>query len=293
VIRDLLVGAGLTEAIQNAFVEEHEGSGGRPIRLANPLADQHSVLRSSLVQPGLLDALETNVRQGRRDVALFEIGRVFLQGEPLPVEQGRLALLVAGAFGSAHWSAKARSVDAFDVKGVLEVLFERLGAGPLVLGVDWSGPDILHPGQSASIVLDGEAIGWLGALRPGVSEGREPVVAAELSLEPLLRRSTPVDRFEALPRFPAVERDLSVVADAGTRAGDVVEAVRRSGGGLLRSVSVEDRYAGPPIAAGKVSLTLCLRYLHPERTLTSEEVQASVEGVIGQLRAAGLEIRGE
>jgi phenylalanyl-tRNA synthetase beta chain len=293
IVRDVLTGAGLTETIQNAFVEDHGGAGERPIRLANPLADHHSVLRSSLVQPGLLEALETNVRQGHRDVALFELGHVFFPAAPLPVEQRRLALLLSGAARAAHWSEPGRPVDVFDAAGELELLFGRLGAGPLTLDAQGPCPEILHPGQGAAIVLDGEAIGWLGALRPGVREEREPVVVAELALDPVLKRSDTVERFAPLARFPAVDRDLSVLGDAGVAAAHLVETVRGAAGDMLRRVEVKDRYDRPPVPAGKVSLMLGLRYQHPERTLTSEEVQASVEAVIRELRAAGLEIRGE
>jgi phenylalanyl-tRNA synthetase beta chain len=279
--------------IEYTFVGEPSSNGQAAIRLANPIAEQQSVLRASLVQPGLLDALETNVRQGRRDVALFEVGRVFQPGDPLPVEESRLALLMAGVARAHHWSEPTRAVDPFDLKGVLELLFERLGAGPLELDPDGACPEILHPGQSAAIVLDGTAIGWLGALRPGVREGRERVALAELALVPILDRARAVDRFEPLARFPAVERDLSIVADLGSTAGQLVETVRKAAGDLLLRVEVKDRYDRPPVPEGKVSLMLSLRYQDPQRTLTSEEVQASVEAVIRELRSAGLDIRGE
>ncbi len=294
VVRDVLVGAGVAETIEYTFVGGPSQNGQKPIRLANPIAEQQSVLRTSLVQPGLLEALETNVRQGRRDVALFEIGRVFHAGsDPLPVEERRLALLMAGAARGHHWSEPARAVDPFDLKGVLELVFERLSAGPLELDAEGACPEILHPGQSAAIVLDGTAIGWLGALRPGVREGREPVVLAELALTPLLEHGRAVDRFEPLARFPAIERDLSIVADAGGAASQLVEIVRKAEGDLLLRVEVKDRYDRPPVPPGKVSLMLGLRYQDPQRTLTNEEVQASIEAVIRELRGAGLEIRGE
>jgi len=290
-VRDVLVGAGLTETVQNAFVEDRGGEDPNPVRLANPLADHHSVLRSSLVQPGLLDALETNVRQGRRDVALFEVGRVFFPADPLPIEERRLALLLAGPARAGHWSEPARPVDPFDAKGLLELLFERLGAGPLALDPEGPRPDILHPGQSAAVVLEGDAVGWVGALRPGVREGRDPVVVAEVVLDPLLARAGSVARFDSLARFPAVDRDLSVLADAAVAAGGIVEKVQGAAGELLRLVEVKDRYDRPPVPEGKVSLMLSLRYQHASRTLTSDEVQASVEAVIRELRGAGLEIR--
>jgi len=296
-VREVLVGAGLTEVIQYAFVPA-ASAGPAALRLANPLSEEQSVLRTSLVAPGLLDALEANLRQGRRDVALFEIGRVFLPGDGLPREERRLGLLLAGAIQARHWSDGSRGrrpepADVFDVKGCLELLASRLGCPGIRLDPGGSRPDLLHPGQSAALTLGGRAIGWLGALRPGVRQGRESVVVAEIALEPLLAAAGEPARFSPVPRFPAVERDLSVLADTGTAAGSVVDRVRRAAGELLRAVDVKDRYDRPPVPAGKVSLMLSLRYQHPERTLTGDEVQASVEGVVGALREAGLEIRGQ
>jgi phenylalanyl-tRNA synthetase beta chain len=290
VVREVLVGAGLDEVIQYSFVGPAADSG---VRLANPISDQQTVLRTSLVWPGLLEALETNVRQGRADVALFEIGRVFFADAGLPREERRLGLLLAGAFRPSHLSEPARAADVFDAKGILESLAARLGFGEPRLDPAGERPRFLHPGQSAAVVLEDRTIGWMGTLRPGVREGRETVVVAEILLDPLASRTAAPERFQALPRFPAVERDLSVLAAVGVPAGDVVAEVRRAAGERLRGVEVKDRYEGPPVPAGKVSVTLCLRYQHPERTLTGEEVQESVETVIRALRAAGREIRGE
>jgi phenylalanyl-tRNA synthetase beta chain len=291
VIREVLVGAGLNEVIQYSFVDPGASDDG--LKLANPISDQQSVLRTSLVRPGLLDALETNVRQGRRDVALFEIGRVFFGDGKLPREERHLGLLLSGAFRPSHWSEAARPADVFDAKGILEGLTTRLGLPPPRLDPAGERPELLHPGQSAAVVLEERTIGWMGTLRPGVREGRESVVVAEIVLDALVSRTTLPERFQPLPRFPAVERDLSVVSAVGTPAGDVVGEVRRAAGDLLRDVEVKDRYERPPVPAGKVSVTLCLRYQHPERTLTGEEVQHSVENVVRALRAAGRDIRGE
>ena len=112
-----------------------------------------------------------------------------------------------------------------------------------------------------------------GALRPGVREGRDPVVVAEVVLDPLLARAGGVVRFDSLARFPSVDRDLSVLADAAVAAGGIVEKVQGAAGELLCLVEVKDRYDRPPVPEGKVSLMISLRYQHPSRTLTSDEVQ--------------------
>jgi phenylalanyl-tRNA synthetase beta chain len=96
-----------------------------------------------------------------------------------------------------------------------------------------------------------------------------------------------------LDRYPAVERDLSILCDDAMPAADLDARVRQAAGGMLRSVSLVDRYTGNQVPAGKVSLTVSLRFQDRERTLTSEEVQKAMDDVIRELRAAGLEIRGE
>jgi phenylalanyl-tRNA synthetase beta chain len=297
-IRDVLVAAGLTEVVNYSFVASASAGAdtGEPLRLQNPLSADADVLRRSLLVPGLLATLRTNLRQGRRDVALFEIGRVFAEsGEPLPREERRLALLLTGTFGSPHWSERRRPADFYDLKGIVEVVFRRLGWDPPALQAA-GGPDgLLHPGRSARLDWNGP-IGHLGALHPDLKDAweiREETLVAELSLERLLEEAPRTRRFQALARFPAVTRDLSALVDAGLTAAELEAVVRDSGGEALRAVTVVDRYAGDRIPAGKVSLTLTLRYQHPERTLTGEEVQASLERVTRALKARGAEIRGE
>ncbi|PYQ21677.1 MAG: phenylalanine--tRNA ligase subunit beta, partial [Acidobacteria bacterium] len=118
-VRATLVAAGLTEAMTYSFVGASAGTGGSVkdvvVALENPLADAQSVLRSSLVLPGLLEALDANQRQGRRDVAFFEVGRVFYPGPGLPIEERRLGILLAGRFRGGHWSEKPRLADFFDL----------------------------------------------------------------------------------------------------------------------------------------------------------------------------------
>jgi len=269
------------------------GDGPPALRLANPLADQRELLRTSLVMPGLLDVLEANRRQGRRDVAVFEVGRAFLQGNGEPVEERRLGILLAGSARAAHWSEKPRPADVFDVKGLLELLFARLGVGSLTLDPEGARPSFLHPGRSALVRDSARTLGWLGAMRPGVQAEHADAIVAELTLDPLLSRVPPPVRFQPLPRFPPVDRDLSVLGDAEVAAADVLARAREAGAAWLAHVEVRDRYDRPPVPPGKVSLMLSLRFQHPERTLTGEEVQSQVEAVVRGLRAAGLDIRRE
>jgi phenylalanyl-tRNA synthetase beta chain len=295
-LRELLVGAGLTEVVTHAFVSDALAAGSPPrVAVANPLSEEQGVLRSSLVVPGLLSTLRTNLRQGRRDVAVFETGRVFQPREGAPAEEPRLGILLAGEAGPLHWSARARAVDFFDLKALLELIAERFRLGTPALVTDGL-PALLHPGKAARIA-DGAALsGWLGALHPDVLRAwdlRGEVYVAEMPLEPIVEAAPAPARYRSLARSPAVSRDLSVVCDRSLTAAALEERVRAAAGEHLRAVRVVDRYEGAPVPAGKVSLTLALAFQDPERTLTGEEVQAAVDRVVGDLRAAGAEIRGE
>jgi phenylalanyl-tRNA synthetase beta chain len=186
-------------------------------------------------------------------------------------------------------------VDFFDVKGLLELVTGALGL-PAVELAEEGLPAWLHPGRAASLRWEGAAVGWLGAVHPEQAQAwdlKDETFVGELTLEPLLAASVPPVRFRALPRAPAVARDLSLLCDVSVRAGDLERWVREAAGGRLLSVEVADRYDGPPVPADKVSLTLSLLFQDPSRTLTGEEVQASVNAVVARLRAQGIEIRGE
>jgi phenylalanyl-tRNA synthetase beta chain len=294
-VREALVGSGLTEVINYAFVSDAEAGPQAParLRLANPLSEEQGALRSSLVMPGLVSTLRANLRQGRRDVRVFEMGRVFGSTPHGPEEESRVAVLLAGAV-APHWSGPRRTADFFDAKGVVELLARRLGVGRVAFETD-GAPGFLHPGKAAVVSLDGKPRGYVGSLHPDVTEAgelRDEAVVAELELEPLTTVAPPV-RFRPLPRSPAVARDLSVVSDESVPAAEIEARIRAAAGELLKEVSVVDRYVGPRVAPGQRSLTFSLAYQDPGRTLTGEEVQASVDRVVASLRAAGLEIRGE
>jgi phenylalanyl-tRNA synthetase beta chain len=296
-LREVLAGFGLSEVIHYAFVSGAAAAADPlpRVRLANPISSDQDVLRSSLVIPGLLGNLKTNLHQGRRDVRLFELGRVFAPAPGRPQERRHLGLLLAGAFAAQHWSEKQRAADVFDMKGLLEGLTQRTGWEPWRFEAA-QVPPFLHPGRGAVVFQGQERVGWLGALHPDIAaswELKDETLVAELDVEGLL--SAPVDaaRFRPLPRFPEVSRDLSVICDAIVPAGDVAARILSAAGSLLRSAAVTDRYEGPQVPPGKVSLTFTLRYQHPERTLTGEEVQASVERIVAALKGGGAEIRGE
>jgi phenylalanyl-tRNA synthetase beta chain len=302
-VREVMVGAGLTEVINYAFVPGGAAGAGAAAVL-NPLSEEQGVLRRSLVWPALARTLDTNQRQGRREVRVFEVGRVFALTGGRLAEERRLGLLITGAGQVPHWSdaRPRREVDFFDAKGILELLARRLGRAPFRFTAGGVEESFVHPGRSA-VVWDGEhRLGFLAALHPDwqslremkdVRETKSEVYVAEIALDALLEDSVVAARAQALPRFPAVARDLSVLWDGAAPAEALLALVRQAAGPLLQSAAVTDRYEGPPVPPGKVSLTLTLVFQDPARTLTAEDVQERVEAIMTELRQAGAEIRSE
>ncbi len=302
-LRSTLAGAGLTEVITYSFVADQAEVTfvPQPLRLANPLSGEQAVLRDSLVFPGLVSVLRTNVRQGRRDLAVFELGRVFgldtIPGAQASSEEPRLGLLLAGSAPS-HWSsAPRRALDFFDAKGLVELLAGEFGVmAPALQPVEGALGAVLHPGQSAVLapLRPGRPVEYVGVLHPDLVakwELKEAPIVAEL--DPARFDAGPPVRARALARFPGVERDLSVLVEASVPSSGVLAEIERAAGPLLREVRVVDRYDRPPVPAGRVSLTVTLAYQDPARTLTGDEVQSSVDAVVAALRARGWDIRGE
>jgi phenylalanyl-tRNA synthetase beta chain len=289
-LRDVLAGAGLDEVITYSFVPAG-GPVAAGLAVANPLSEDHKVLRTSLVWPGLLAVMRTNLRQSRADLGLFEIGRVFTGKDG--GERSRLAVLLTGARAPLHHADPERACDFFDLSGVLEGLAARLGLARFEM-TPRDAPDFLHPGQSATVRSGEGIIGYAGALHPDRSaewEARSPVFVAEIDIDALPPAAAV--RVRPLPRFPAVERDLSVLCDRRTGSSEVEEVVRAAAGPRLASTRVTARYDRPPVPPGRVSLTFRLVFQDPSRTLTGDEVQAAMDAVAGALRARGHEIRGE
>lgn len=310
-VRELLSGAGLSEAISLSMLADaaQRDVAAARVRLANPLSEAGDALRASVAFPGLVQALQHNQRQGRREVRLFELGSAYLPAvDPAarPREVRRVAVLLSGPDPQAHWSGRRGGADFAELKGVVEGLVAGLGVAQLEWNATGSGarsssaptppgtPSFLHPGQGARLRLGDVEVGWAGGLHPDVAAGydlRDPVFLAELDLAPLLAPRAAV-RFTALARFPAVARDLSVLCPPGLSAAAVESIIRQVAGTSLRHVAFVDRYAGPQVPAGHVSLTLSLRFSEPDRTMVGEEVQRAVEAAVRALTAVGAEIRG-
>ncbi len=280
-LRDALVEGGFLETISYAFTGAAELEAARAaqvrVRLSEPQGLERAVLRTALY-PGLLAAARLN--HAERDLALFEVGRVFLDDE---VE--RVALLLRGQRLAAPWLPGV-PVDFYVVKGVLEQLAERFGVS---LELRPEAPAHLHPHAAASVVWDGVDVGHVGRLHPEVAAAFElgETYLAELTL-PLASRAPALS---SVPRQPFAERDLAVVAPLEVAYAEVRARLQAAAGRWLISLEPFDVYQGEQVGAGKRSLALRFRFRHPERSLADAEVEARMKEVMEAARAAGYTLR--
>jgi phenylalanyl-tRNA synthetase beta chain len=273
-LRDALVALDYQEVITYSFVdpaiEANLLGNTTPLMLSNPIASQLSVMRTSLWS-GLVETLRHNLNRQHERVRIFELGRVFLSADNKLDQPMRLGGLVIGVATPEQWASTARAVDFFDVKGDLERLFD----GALDT---WHGEHpALHPGQCAQLVLDGQRIGWLGALHPRLVQELDlpgAPVLFELDLEAVTQR--PLPRHASISRFPQVRRDLAFVMDVAIPVGDVLATLQQAATAIVLELAVFDQYRGKGIAEDQKSLAFRVVMQDTQRTLTDAEVEDAV-----------------
>ncbi|QHW33339.1 phenylalanine--tRNA ligase subunit beta [Paenibacillus rhizovicinus] len=298
-LRKRLTDAGLHEVISYSFTHPDRttlfpalnGADVQPVRLALPMSEDRSVLRTSLL-PQLLETAVYNRNRKNDDAAIFEIGSVFHTDEEtltrLPHEKHRLAILLTGSRVRAEWNSKAEAYDFYDLKGMLETVADVLGVSGEI-GYEAAQPEHMHPGRTAAIVFHGErggvTIGYLGQLHPTVQIDHDlgDTYVLELELAPLYEAADFDIVYKALPRYPAMERDIAVVLNREVEAGKLMHAAAETAGELLESIRIFDIYTGEKLGADKKSVALSLVYRHPERTLTDEEVTELHGKVVAKL----------
>lgn len=305
--RQALSAAGLHEAITYTFTHPDKISrfAGRykdavPVALALPMSEERSVLRTSLI-PQLLDTAVYNRNRKQDDVAVFEIGKVFLAGEKelkaQPVERQLLSVLWTGNRTELSWTGKPEKVDFFDLKGMLEGWLSGLGLAEAVV---WrsASPEGYHPGRTAELVLpaaDGEKVlGTVGQLHPALAKewDLDDTYIAELELDTISQYADFTVVYNPIPRYPSMVRDVAVVVDRSVAAGELMARIKEIAGELLESVQVFDLYTGERLGHDKKSIALSMVFRHAERTMTDEEVAAVHAAVLSGLEQGfGAELR--
>ncbi|MBI4689694.1 MAG: phenylalanine--tRNA ligase subunit beta [Nitrospirae bacterium] len=302
-IRDTIMRAGFSEAINYSFMNEAEldlldiPSGDRrrkTIAIKNPLRKEESLLRTTLI-PSLIKDFIYNFSRGINDIKIFEVSRVFEDiGRPLPIEISYLSGIYYKEKIPSLWKEAADSF--YLVKGAIESLFDDLHIKGFAFSP--SHEPFLHPGQSCDIRVAGSCIGFLGSLSPLITEKLDlkvpklEIIVFEMDVDRLISMIPMSLEFSLLPKFPYVERDIAIIMDDTLLASDVENLVRAYPSELIEDVSIFDLYKGKNIPEGKKSLALAIRYRSRNRTLTEAEVEELHSNVVRYITAeTGGELR--
>lgn len=305
----VMIAQGFHEAVNYSFVApQHADLLGlvaddarrRSVSLLNPLAEDQSVMRTTLL-PGLLENARRNIYHQQLDVRLFEVGKVFYRREAheQPEEEERLAAVLTGRRhpGASLLYAGEAKVDLFDVKAVVEELRDRLRLPQLEMVAAIAAPPYGDPELAMAITADGQVVGELGRINAKVQKGfgiKQELFYLDLSCRSLLALTAAPRAFAQLPKFPAVRWDLAVVVPEQVAAGEMVAAITGSGAEYLEQVELFDVFQGKNIGPGLKSVALALTYRAADRTLDDATVGKVHQKIIdlllsrfhGQLREA-------
>lgn len=282
-LRRQLVARGYQEAISYSFVAPEQQKAldpeGVAPSLANPISSDMAVMRSSL-WPGLVKALSHNLNRQQSRVRLFETGLVF-RGELDTLDQiPMVGGLISGTRVPEGWNGGREKVDFFDLKGDVEALL-ALGGNLDAWRFEAAEHPALHPGQSARLLLNGEPVGWMGALHPATRAElglKVEVFVFEMTLAAACAGRLP--RFAALSKYPEVRRDLAFVVKESVHVQSLLDAIRAQAGEWLTDLRLFDVYQGQGVADGHKSLALGLTWQHPSRTLNDDEINQLVDAIV-------------
>ncbi len=297
-IRKGLSDVGFDEAIGYSFIDtKHDGIVQEVPELLNGSIEQPFVeLRDSVIEgavrmrptliPGLLDAVRHNMNFQRKDLKLFEIGKVFAaDGEGgLPKEREIFAIALTGGLLNENQTTPIRELGFFDAKGALEMALDAVGAGEVSLAA--TEVKHLRRGQAAAVSINGKPVGYLGKLNEEIAANykfKQPVFVAEIDLQAVLEHQPTPIRYRPLPKFPGIVRDVSFVVDRSMAYGAIRQTALNSGVELLRSVDFVDVFEGKGLGDDERSLTMRFNYRSDERTLIEDEVTNAHEKVLEHL----------
>ncbi|RMG36586.1 MAG: phenylalanine--tRNA ligase subunit beta, partial [Gammaproteobacteria bacterium] len=283
--KELLVDRDFHEVITYSFISPELAAQVTPdmvaVKLSNPISADMSVMRASL-WPGLLTTARHNIARQQERVRIFESGLTFERIAGEMVQQPRLGALICGNSTEPQWDQPARMVDFFDLKADLQAV---LGLAAPIETFDFVPAEhaALHPGQTARVLRDGKAIGWIGALHPQLQQGLDlpACYLFEVSLQQLEVGQLPA--FEPLSKFPSIRRDFAMVVDEGIAWGQILEVAREAAGDVVREIRLFDVYIGENVEPGRKSLALSLILQDSSHTLTEQEVEQASAAVLQAL----------
>lgn len=281
-----------SRAREEAFLDSWEKAGGAAIpgaavALLNPLSEDQAVLRRSL-SFGLFETIHLHLSRGQSQGALFEIAKVFGKTEKGFVEKTNLAMALWGKDLSMWKNPQDRVF--YKTKSILEAFFQGLSVKSFEIRAfkEDHCPNFLHPYQSAQIIFQGQAIGFLGHLHPSLSEThkiREEVCLLEMDFEKLISFQAKVEKVQALSKFPPVERDLAFLVSDEVAVGEMIKELKRIAGPLMKDIYVFDLFSGASLGPGQRSVAFRMKLQEAQSTLTDEVLMGLQNQMIEKITA--------
>ena len=289
-IKGFLQGIGLSETITYSLTDknlvktlvspEYDLDALKTVQLSMPLSEDHEYMRLSLL-PHLLKSLAYNRARRERDIALYEVGSIYISEaeEKQPAEKLRLSGAITGHWLEHEWQQEKKKVDFFLVKGITEALFTYLN-----LEVEYVQAELkdMHPGRCATIKIDGEIIGLIGQVHPQLAKEMDldETYLFDLNLEKIIKKLDKEPFYERIPRYPSVTRDVAFVVNKNLPSSEIEKEIVHLGTPLVKNVKLFDLYEGEGLPADKKSLAFRLIYQDSERTLKDQEVEKSFTKII-------------
>ncbi len=255
------------------------------IEIRNPLGEDYSVMRTTSLN-GMLTSLATNYNRRNKNVKLYELGNVYLpKALPLTELPDERMQFTLGMYGEG---------DFFSMKGVVEEFFDKIGLHKKETYDPNAGKTFLHPGRQANIIYDGTVVGYLGEVHPDVADiygiGERAYIAV-IDMPEIVARATFDRKYEGIAKFPAVNRDISMVVPKSIMVGQIEEVIEKNGGAHLESYSLFDLYEGAQIKPGFKSVAYSITFRAKDRTLEESDISKAMDKILAGLEAMGIELR--
>lgn len=255
------------------------------IEISNPLGEDFSIMRTISLN-GMLSSLSTNYNRRNKDVRLYEIANIYLpKSLPLSENPDERTQFTLGFYGEG---------DFFTMKGVVEEFFESIG---MKAGVNYdpkAGKTFLHPGRQANIIYNGVLCGYLGEVHPEVLDNYDigtKAYVAVLDMPNIVPLATFDRKYVGVAKYPAVSRDISMVAPKEILAGDIENVIKQRGGKILESCTLFDIYEGSQIKAGFKSVAYNITFRANDRTLDENDINSAMKKILNGLEGLGIELR--
>jgi len=301
-VRPLLFHFGFNEVVNFSFSDADRerllATGFEAVEIRNPISARASLLRTSLLG-GLLETAAWNRNRGLDAIQIFETGNVYFRDDRGCRERLTLGLLSSGPREEPHWRQKSREADKswdtifFHLKGTCEALLQQLRYEPFTF--EKAEHPCFEPGSGLALAIKEEKVGCLGLVADRLTDAfdlKQPVGAAEIDLSLLFGKQPKPFAYEAIARYPAIIRDVSLLVPRDVVFQDICNAIGKVPLPILEEARLIDRYSGESIPKDKISLSFRFIYRHPQRTLLAEEVDRAEQQVLTQLKwAFGAQLR--